>query len=59
MKTILLSIILLIGLAFLYFQIKNRFKQEVNVNEKLKDELNYIKTTFNAFFGNIEKKNVS
>ena len=51
--------ILLIGLAFLYFQIKNRFKQEVNVNEKLKDELNYIKTTFSAFFGNIEKKNVS
>ena len=42
METILLSLILAIGLAVLYFQIKNRPKQEENVCEKFKDELNKI-----------------
>ena len=44
METILLSLILAIGLAVLYFQIKNRPKQEENVGEKIKDELK-IKTS--------------
>ena len=37
METILLSLILAIGLAVLYFQIKNRPKQEENVGEKIKN----------------------
>ena len=53
METILLSLILAIGLAVLYFQIKNRAKQEENVGEKFKDELNSIKTSFSDSFGNM------
>ena len=55
METILLSLILVIGLAVLYFQIKNRPKQEENVSEKLKDELNSIKTSFSDSFGNMSR----
>ena len=43
METILLSLILVIGLAVLYFQIKNKPKQDENVSEKFKDEINSIK----------------
>ena len=35
METILLTIILLVGLAILYFQIKSKPKQEENVTEKI------------------------
>ena len=55
METILLSLILAIGLAVLYFQIKNRPKQEENVGEKIKDELNSIKTSFSDSFGNMSR----
>ena len=55
METILLSLILAIGLAVLYFQIKNRPKQEENVGEKFKDELNSIKTSFSDSFGNMSR----
>ena len=55
METILLSLILAIGLAVLYFQIKNRPKQDENVGEKIKDELNSIKTSFSDSFGNMSR----
>ena len=51
METILLTLILGIGLVILYFQIKNKPKQEENVSEKIKDELNSIKTSFSDSFG--------
>ena len=41
METILLSVILVIGLVILYFQIKTKSKQEENVSEKIKDELKF------------------
>ena len=50
MEAILLTIILLVGLAILYFQIKAKPKQEENVTEKIKDELNSIKSSFSDSF---------
>ena len=55
METILLSLILAIGLVILYFQIKNKPKQEENVSEKIKDELNSIKISFSDSFGNMSR----
>ena len=55
METILLSLILAIGLVILYFQIKNKSKQEENVSEKIKDELNSIKISFSDSFGNMSR----
>ena len=55
METILLTIILLVGLAILYFQIKAKPKQEENVTEKIKDELNSIKTSFSDSFGTMSR----
>ena len=51
METILLSVILVIGLVILYFQIKTKSKQEENVSEKIKNELNSIKSSFSDSFG--------
>jgi len=55
METILLSLILIIGLVVLYFQIKNKPRQEENISEKIKDELNSIKTSFSNSFGMMSK----
>ena len=55
METVLLTIILIIGLAILYFQIKTKSKQEENVTEKIKDELNSIKTSFSDSFGTMSR----
>ena len=55
MEVILLTIILLVGLAILYFQIKTKPKQEENVTEKIKDELNSIKTSFSDSFGTMSR----
>ena len=55
METILLSVILVIGLLILYFQIKIKSKQEENVGEKIKDELNSIKTSFSDSFGTMSR----
>ena len=51
MEAVLLTIILVVGLVILYFQIKAKPKQEENLNEKIKDELNSIKTSFSDSFG--------
>ncbi|RPG97554.1 MAG: DNA recombination protein RmuC [Candidatus Pelagibacter sp. TMED106] len=55
METILLSLILVVGLVILYFQIKNRPKQEENLNEKIKEELNSIKSSFSDSFGTMSR----
>ena len=55
METILLSIILVVGLLILYFQIKTKSKQEENVSEKIKDELNSIKSSFSNSFGTMSR----
>ena len=55
METILLSVILVIGLVILYFQIKTKSKQEENVSEKIKDELNSIKSSFSDSFGTMSR----
>ena len=55
METILLSIILVVGLLILYFQIKTKSKQEENVSEKIKDELNSIKSSFSDSFGTMSR----
>ena len=55
METILLSIILVVGLVILYFQIKTKSKQEENVSEKIKDELNSIKSSFSNSFGTMSR----
>ena len=46
MDTILLSVILLVGLVILYFQIKNKPKENENVDEKIKNEIDSIKNSF-------------
>lgn len=55
MEAILLTIILVVGLVILYFQIKTKPKQEENLNEKIKDELNSIKTSFSDSFGTMSR----
>ena len=62
METILLSLILAIGLVILYFQIKNKPKQEENVSEKIKDELvkgrkRFIQKVFNNINSSSEQHN--
>ena len=54
---LILIIILLIitNLAILYFQFKNKPKQEENVAEKFKDEINSIRNSFSESFGNMSK----
>jgi len=55
MEAILLTIILVVGLVILYFQIKTKPKQEENLNEKIKEELNSIKTSFSDSFGTMSR----
>ena len=51
MDTILLSITLLVGLIILYFQIRNKPKEDENINEKIKNEMDSIKNSFSESFG--------
>jgi DNA recombination protein RmuC len=52
---ILIIILLLANLAILYFQFKKKPKQEENVSEKFKDEINSIKSSFSESFGNMSR----
>ena len=52
---ILIVILLLANLTILYFQFKNKPKQEENVGEKFKDEINSIKSSFSESFGNMSR----
>jgi len=51
MDTILLSIILLVGLIILYFQVRNKPREDENINDKLKNEIDSIKNSFSESFG--------
>ena len=51
MDTILLSIILLVGLIILYFQARNKPRDDENINDKLKNEIDSIKNSFSESFG--------
>ena len=53
--TILIVILLLVNLAILYFQFKNKSKQEKNIDEKFKDEINLIKNSFSESFGHMSR----
>ena len=52
---ILIVILLLANLIILYFQFKNKPRQEENVSEKFKDEINSIKSSFSESFGNMSR----
>ena len=52
---ILIVILLVANLAILYFQFKNKSKQEENVDEKLKNEISSMKNSFSESFGNLSK----
>ena len=55
MDTILLSIVLLVGLIVLYFQIRNKPKENENIDEKIKNEIDSIKNSFSESFGNMSR----
>ena len=55
MDTILLSLILLVGLVILYFQIRNKPKENENIDEKIKNEIDSIKNSFSESFGNMSR----
>ena len=46
MDIILLSAILLVGLVILYFQVRNKPKENENIDEKIKNEIDSIKNSF-------------
>ena len=56
MDTILLSIILLVGLVILYFQLRNKPKENENIDEKIKNEIDSIKNSFSESFGNMSRE---
>ena len=49
MDTILLSIILLVGLIILYFQVRKKPREE-DINDKLKNEIDSLKNSFSESF---------
>ena len=56
MDTILLSVILLVGLVILYFQLRNKPKENENIDEKIKNEIDSIKNSFSESFGNMSRE---
>jgi DNA recombination protein RmuC len=52
---ILIVVLLIANLAVLYFQFKNKSKQEENSGEKLRDEINSMRNSFSESFGNLSK----
>ena len=52
---ILIVVLLIANLAILYFQFKNKFKQEDNTGEKLRGEINSMRNSFSESFGNLSK----
>ena len=48
---ILIVLLIFANLAILYLLFQNKFKQEENVSEKLKNEINSIKNSFSESFG--------
>ena len=52
---ILIVVLLIANLAILFFQFKNKSKQEENAGEKLRDEINSMRNSFSESFGNLSK----
>ena len=52
---ILVSVLILISLVILFFQLKSKPKQEENTNEKIQEEINSLKNSLNESFGSMSK----
>tara|TARA_Y100000590_G_scaffold435871_1_gene555817 strand:+ start:4336 stop:5373 length:1038 start_codon:yes stop_codon:yes gene_type:complete len=52
---ILILLLLLGNLIILYFLFKNKPKQDVDINEKINNQIDSIKTSFNESFGSMSK----
>ena len=50
---ILILLLLLGNLIILYFLFKNKPKQDVDINEKINNQIDSIKTSFNESFGSM------
>jgi len=53
---ILLVVLIGISLVILYFQLKAKPKQEENVSDKIKEDINSLKTSFSDSFGSMSKE---
>ena len=52
---ILVGVLILISLVILYFQLKNKPKQEENPTEKIQEEINSLRNSLNESFGSMSK----
>jgi DNA recombination protein RmuC len=52
---ILVSVLILISLVILYFQLKAKPKQEENPTEKIQEEINSLRNSLNESFGSMSK----
>ena len=52
---ILVGVLILISLVILYFQFKNKPKQEENPTEKIQEEINSLRNSLNESFGSMSK----
>ena len=58
MENLLLILVLILifgNIGILYFLFKNKPKQDVNISEKISDQINSIKTSFSESFGSMSK----
>ena len=53
---ILLVVLIGISLVILYFQLKNKPKQEEDISDKIKEDINSLKTSFSDSFGSMSKE---
>jgi len=53
---ILLVVLIGISLVILYFQLKAKPKQEENVSDKIKEDINSLRTSFSDSFGSMSKE---
>ncbi len=52
---ILVGVLVLISLVILYFQLKNKPKQEENPTERIQEEINSLRNSLNESFGSMSK----
>ena len=53
---ILLVVLIGISLVILYFQIKAKPRQEEDISDKIKEDINSLKTSFSDSFGSMSKE---
>ena len=53
---ILLIVLIGISLAILYFQLKAKPGQEENISDKIKEDINSLRTSFSDSFGSMSKE---